>query len=308
MKPETEQTEKLTLNFITKLIKPYSGDRETLAAYLTNCDNAVALATPSQREILCKFILSQLEGKAQLACSFKTFDNWNNLKTFLKTTFGEKKHSTHLLLDLQNCKQKSDETVTQFALRVESCLTRLQADIHNSCAEKLLLPGKIAAMEELALNTFMLGLNYNLSNIVRCRNPSDLNDAITHAVEEEKIFKLNRVAQKPNKNCSVCHKSGHSSNECYRRKREPFQKTYHFQTPNSNPNQSKGQIPTVCAYCKNAGHHINECRKRQYNNERRANPQQQNSNSYSKPPAQNSARLHYYEETPGSSHDGELKN
>lgn len=304
MKPETETTEKLNLNFITKFIKPYSGDRETLAAYLTNCDNAVALSTPAQQEILCKYILSQLEGKAQLACSLKIFDDWDDLKRFLKSTFGEKKHSTHLLLDLQNCKQKSDETVTQYALRVETCLTRIQADIHNSCTNRLLLLGKIAAMEELALNTFMLGLNYNLSNIVRCRNPEDLNDAITHAVEEEKIFKLNRVAQKPTKTCSVCHKSGHSSNECYRRKREPFQKTYHVQTPNSN---SKGQNPSVCAYCKNAGHHINECRKRQFNNERRANPQL-NSNSYSKPPAQNSARLHYCEKTPNSSPDDELKN
>lgn len=54
-------------------------------------------------------------------------------------------------------------------------------------------------MEELALNTFMLGLNCNLSNVVRCHNPINLNDAITHAVEEEKSFKLNFVAQKHTK-------------------------------------------------------------------------------------------------------------
>ncbi|XP_045456068.1 uncharacterized protein LOC123665882 [Melitaea cinxia] len=43
-----------------------------------------------------------LEGKAQVACSLKHFSNWTDLKTFLRSTFGEKKHATHLLSDLQH--------------------------------------------------------------------------------------------------------------------------------------------------------------------------------------------------------------
>lgn len=310
--PKTEnESEKLTLSFLTKFIKPFNGNRESLAAFLTNCDNAITLASTSQRGILCKFILSQLEGKAQLACSLKTFEEWEELKSFLKYTFGEKKHSTHLLIDLQNCKQGSAESVTQYALRIESCLTRIQADIHHSCTDRMILPGKIAAMEELALNTFTLGLSRNFSNIVRCRNPTNLNDAITHAVEEEKIFKLNYMAQKPTKTCSICNKSGHSSSECYQRKREPYRRTYHVPQPlpSTSSKPPNGQSSVVCAYCKNVGHHINECRKRQFNNQRRTNPQSQGQSVPSNSTPQNSARLHYCEE--GNSYsplDDELKN
>lgn len=308
-KTETENTEKITLNFLTKFIKCFNGNRESLAAFLTNCDNAIALATTSQQDVLCKFILSQLEGKAQLACSLKTFANWAELKSFLKSTFGEKKHTSHLLIDLQNCKQGVNESVTQYALRIESCLTRIQADIHHSCTDYIILPGKIAAMEELALNTFLLGLNSNLSTIVRCRNPTNLNDAITHGVEEEKLYKLNGIASKPHKTCSVCNKSGHSSSDCYKRKSENFRRTYHVPQPSTSSNLQRGQLSTVCAYCKNVGHHINECRKRQFNNQRNANPQFQRQPPPSNSTPQNSARLHYYEETnPYSSPEDETKN
>lgn len=84
-------SEKLNLNVLTKFIKLFDDDRESLTAFLTNCDNAIALATTSQRDVLCKFILSQLEGKAEL-------------KSFQKSTFEEKKHSTHRLIDIQNWK------------------------------------------------------------------------------------------------------------------------------------------------------------------------------------------------------------
>lgn len=85
-------------------MKPFSGDPEFLATFLTNCDNAIALATTSQQGILCRFILSQLEAKAQLACSLKTFEDRAELKSLLKSTFGEKKYFIHILIDLQNCK------------------------------------------------------------------------------------------------------------------------------------------------------------------------------------------------------------
>lgn len=298
---KSEKIDKVALNILTKFIKVYNGDRESLPAFLTNCDNAMDLAAPDQQNILCKFIISQLEGKAQLACSLKTFDKWDDLKTFLKTTFGEKKHSTHLLIDLQNCRQGHSETVMQYALRLESCLTRLQADVHYSCTDKTLLPGKIAAMEELALNTFLLNLNPNFSNMVRSRNPSTLSEAISHAVEEEKIFKLSRSFNQKStisKSCSICHKNGHTSSECYKKKRDSFHKSYHVQQPSTSNSNNKS--PVVCAYCKKQGHHINDCRKRQYNNDRRNNDSnnQNNSNhsSFSQSSnSQNSARVHFCE-------------
>jgi hypothetical protein len=278
-------SEKITLSVLTKFIKPYNGDRESLPAFLTNCENAISLATADQQNVLCKYIISQLEGKAQVICSLKTFSEWEDIKIFLRNTFGEKKHATHLLVDLQNCRQLPNEDVTKYSLRIEQILTRIQSDIHYNCKESKELVGRIAAMEDLALNTFLLGLNSNISTIVRCRNPSSLNEAVQHAIEEEKLFNLSKSsAPKYSKQCSICNKSGHTSSDCYLKNKKynnkpnsQFHNSFHV---NSNPNNSNfkpysnqrnNYNPVTCHYCKNVGHTIDQCRKRQYNMARREN-------------------------------------
>lgn len=275
---KSKMSEKITLSILTKFIKPYQGDRESLPAFLTNCENAMSLASKEQQNVLCKYILSQLEGKAQVASALKTFESWFEIKQFLKSTFGEKKHSTHLLVDLQNCKQLPSEDVVQYSLRIESCLTRLQSDIQYSCENKAELTGRIAAMEDLALNTFLLGLNSSFSHIVRCRNPKSLSEAITHATEEEKLFNLSKVSSRPSKHCSVCNKGGHVAAECYRNKnRNSTPNSHHLNGQNVNQNNSSDQHKhnsnydpnKQCAYCKNRGHLINECRKLKYKNNMR---------------------------------------
>lgn len=275
----TEKSEKITLSVLTKFIKPYNGDRESLPAFLTNCDNAMSLATNDQQNVLCKYIISQLEGKAQVACSLKTFSTWDDIKLFLRSTFGEKKHQTHLLVDLQNCKQLHSEDVTKYSIRIETILTRILSDIHYSCKDKNELPGRIAAMEDLALNTFMLGLSSSISNVVRCRNPSTLNEAVQHAIEEEKLFNLSKTNySKSYKQCSICNKSGHSSSDCYLKHKSiskntsQFQRSYHV--PNNNLNSNSNYSNLKCNYCKNLGHTIEQCRKRQYNMQRRENADQ----------------------------------
>lgn len=264
-------SDKITLSVLTKFIKPYNGDRETLPAFLTNCENAISLASPEQQTVLCKYIISQLEGKAQVACSLKSFTLWAELKSFLKATFGEKKHATHLLSDLQHCKQLSDEDVTKFSLRVESILTRIQSDIHYSCKNNKELPGRIAAMEDLALNTFMLGLNSSISTIVRCKNPSHLNEAIQYAIDEEKLYNLSKSSAKSYKNCFICNKPGHNSSECFKnKKRDRDSKIYsNTPSPNTSTNSNNNYYAKTCNYCKNIGHTIKECRKLQYNMKQR---------------------------------------
>lgn len=296
--PAEPKTEKVTLNVLTKFIKPFNGDRETLPAFLTNCDNAMSLAASDQQPILCKYILSQLEGKAQIACSLKTFDTWSNLKEFLKTNFGEKKHSSHLLIDLQNCRQLPLESVVQYSLRIDACLTRILADIHFSCNEKNELPGRVAAMEDLALNTFLMGLNPNISSIVRCRNPTNLNDATTCAIEEEKLCKLTQITQRSSKSY-VYNEYGPSPSDSFKN-RPLIHKSYGAQNiPNpAFPNQPINNTKQ-CYYCKSIGHTIRDCRKREYYNQRRnfeltaAQPAHGNS---SRAP-NNSMRVHYCDDS-----------
>ncbi|CAH4026735.1 unnamed protein product [Pieris brassicae] len=259
----------LELSILLKFIKPFDGSRNKLNSFLSNCNNAYELASEYQKEILFKFILCQLEGKAETACSIKQFSNWTQLKEFLKTQFSERKHYTHLLTDLQECKQLTNEPVSQYALRIETYLSQLLTEISiNHGHKNREMYGRTAAMEELALHHFQMGLSPRISNIVRCKSPKSLNEAVNIAISEEKIqqflFKTNS------------HK-------------EKFAKvSIHKSDP--PPTSSNPKSIPFCKYCKNSGHTLENCRKWEYNNKFKSqNPrtpqrvhnliQQDNSNS-----------------------------
>ncbi|KAF9797661.1 hypothetical protein SFRURICE_017856 [Spodoptera frugiperda] len=108
-------SEQFPIKVLCDFISPYKGERDTLTAFLTNCQNALDLASPSQT------VLRQ----GSDCMSNKIFEDFNQLKCFLKQNFGERKHYNHLF----PCKQLPNETVAQFSLRIESCLTDLQSEL-----------------------------------------------------------------------------------------------------------------------------------------------------------------------------------
>lgn len=254
----------LELNVLLKFIKSYDGSRETLNSFLVNCDNAFDLASEAQKPILFKYILSQLNGKAEIACSIKEFISWEQLKEFLKTQFSERKHYSHLLTDLQESKQGPQDTVSQYSLRVETYLSQLLTEISLSTTKAKELPGRTAAMEDLALHHFVMGLHPRISNIVRCRSPRTLNEAINFAISEERIqqtlYKRPQPDLKPSNHNNHVNKfrAGPSKHNTF---------TSSFTSRGPNPTAQMSNIP-FCRYCKATGHDISICKKREYNNNR----------------------------------------
>lgn len=249
----------LDLNTLFKFIKPFDGTREKVNSFIINCNNAYDLASEGQKPILFRFILSQLSGKAELASSIKEFKSWDQLKEFLKTQFSERKHYAHLLTDLQESKQGLQETVGQFSLRVETHLSQLLTEITLSCEKAKEMSGRCAAMEDLALHHFLMGLYPRISNIVRCRSPKNLNEAINLAISEERIqqslYKRPQAESNPKPRSSQNYpKPSGSFNQ-------------------SNTQTKTGNVTLFCRYCKTAGHDIKDCKKREfYNNKYASKP------------------------------------
>lgn len=283
-KREQEESNSVELSFLSKFITSFDGTREKLNPFITNCKNALSLAEPWQKNMLFMLILSKLEGKAQSACSIKEFDDWSQLEDFLKTQFGEKKHYAHLLAELQDCKQLSNESVNQFGLRLETCLARLKTEINLSMPSKRKteLAGRVAAMEDLALHNFVTGLNPKIATTVRCRNPENLNAAINFAVNEEKV--LESMFKK------MTLSSPNNNNLNRNRNTQP--------RPSTNSNNNYGGNKLFCRYCKNPGHVIENCRKREFNNNRFKNfDRQQPSGSNQKSPQKQYPRINFVSET-----------
>lgn len=255
-----ESKEQIPLNVILKFVKPFDGTREKLNPFINNCDNAVSLASSQQESIVFKYILSQLDGKAEIACSIKEFDSWPQLREFLQNQFGERKHYAHLLTELQDCRQGAQENVSQFSLRVETCLSKLLTEISITNHRKSELSGRVAAMEDLALHTFSMGLNPRISNIIRCRDPKNLNEAINYAISEEKIQQYTL-----RQNIISNTKSQFRRNDFNR----PSYKTNHFNNNYStHPKPSTSSSEPFCRYCKRNGHLLENCKIREENNKR----------------------------------------
>lgn len=128
-------------------------------------------------------------------------------------------------------------------------------------------------MDDLALNTFLLGLSSPIATILRCRNPATFNEAVQHAIAEEKLYNLTKTSSslKPSKQCAICSKFGHTTSECFKNKRNANSSQQRAFNVNPDPNISIPPGPKQCRYCKNLGHTIDECRKLKYNNSRRNN-------------------------------------
>ncbi|CAF4949147.1 unnamed protein product [Pieris macdunnoughi] len=176
----------MDINALLKFIKPYDAVEKILTLLLLNA-LAMDLASDVQKPMLFKYIINSLEGKAATTCAIKEFNDWSQLKEFLKTQFSEHKHYTHLLTELQESKQGVNEPVSQFSLRVETSLFNLLTEISLGNYPQKEIPGRIASTEDLALHHFLMGLLPRLSNLVRARNPKSLNSAVNLAMSEEKI-------------------------------------------------------------------------------------------------------------------------
>ena len=281
-RPPTSSDIKVSIDTLLKFIEPYNGDRDNLNAWITNCDRAFLIAQPVQYNILFAFIQSRLHDKAQSVCSNSIFPTWENLKDHLKSRLGDKKHQNHLLIELQNCKQLHNEPISQYILRLETALKRLLASIKQSSNDTTYLQGKIENTEDLALLTFKLGTSPQISQMLRYRNPETLNEAFNMALEEEKIQWLINSQNRNKITCNICNKSGHSSNNCYKKQNSTFSdrpnqyKKIHqisTNTPNllNQSSQSSQNIEKFCNYCKTNGHLIFTCEKRKFNNQKYGN-------------------------------------
>jgi hypothetical protein len=264
--------EELSLDFLTRFISPYSGSKEQIHAFVSNCDNAYELASTTQKPILFQFIKSKISGRANLICSTRELDDWPTYKKFLLDNFNTQKPLSQSILELQSCQQHANESVMEYTRRVEKCTSDILIASYKPTSSNDYTEGRNSIIKELALASFLSGVRSEYRLILRTRRPTSFEKASEYALEEERVSNCENQTKFfrniPARKCFSCGKTGHTSLNCYNNS-IPLDKPPIY----GNRNHIKGgkvfeinpDSSVVCKYCKRPGHSINECRQRERN-------------------------------------------
>lgn len=325
--PDTTQVEVPTLStdLLIKLLPDhFDGNRYEIRSFIKGVDQAMEIATTSQKSILIPFIKKRITGKAKdqinIHCKLTT---WDEISELLMSLFQDKKSFGQLLEDINAMKQNRNESVTEYFQRLEETSSRLLAVIYAEESDPQILPGRVSMITDMTLNRFVYHTQPHISQLLRYRDLKTINEALTAATTEEKVFQRNpngNQATHHYQKCAICKKSNHQTHQCFFNKdknlttarmskpihvTQPRQFTPRYQ---SNQNQTQNRIVQssnqnqnsyqnhfqqtqnsniLCRYCKETGHDISVCIKRQRANQRKLQNQAQ------QPPQDSHRSVHF---------------
>lgn len=212
------------LNLAIQQIPKFSGKPSELNKFIFSvetCRRGLNAATCLE---LQKITLNKLEGAAFQYIRRSHNVTWEELKNLLSKKFGERRSVAELQLELTKLRQNAGESVRNFAHRIESILGLMYDQ--EIMFDDTRGPAMESAHSDLALAVFIDGLRPELRISVRAARHSDLQEAISMAIQEERNLTRNVH--------DISGSSGYSRN-----KAAPF-----------------------CKRCRVKGHHISQCRRR----------------------------------------------
>lgn len=222
-------------------------------------------------------IIAQLKGNAFEAVRYKEINTWEELKKLFRTVFGSAHSVSYLQVQLSQMRQNTKESVKEFSIRIEKMAHELTHALTVDKAEVNIIAQTIQAH---ALSVFIAGISQSIGIILKARNIKIFEEAVLHAMEEEKTTEYFNTAHGYNKSqnnknkfdkksikdkssikCHCCERIGHYANEC----RTSEHKLPNFRNPNSGQSTSteikREYSSKFCKYCKKSNHDISECLK-----------------------------------------------
>ncbi|CAH1106648.1 unnamed protein product [Psylliodes chrysocephalus] len=300
----------LSLELASSMLIKFDGNKAKLFEFIDNTDKAYSLVSEVNKPILFSIIETKLTDNARAITRNRSFPDWPSLKQYLLDAYSERRTMGQWQLELNSCKQNSNETVMAYSTKIENCYIKLINSLDNSLSRES-REACVSLLKEQTLSVFIAGLRPDISLSVKSQRPQSLEKAIATALQEEQeikskteIYKYQSIHNSSVRHCNYCNKPGHTSFNCRFNKSNQvrhIQNNYshnssrrsntisenqqfsqnsniHRANPsdfnkNAHPNNNFNNNNKFCSYCKNKGHIISECRKRQYNNDRRNNTQ-----------------------------------
>lgn len=178
------------------LIPVFDGDKITLKSYINACEFVIeeylpiAPQSPNDLRMAKRLLLvfmGKLRAKAREAVDAnKTPTTWPELKTILIHSFGDKRSEDVLVYDLNSLTPKREDTTTSYANKIKATLYTLLSKINLEEGNAPLRQIKQNQYNQIALRTYLFGLDLISPQIgmeVKLRRPNDIETAEAYALE-----------------------------------------------------------------------------------------------------------------------------
>lgn len=250
-----------------KMIPEFSGEVALLPEFISIsqkiCDYFTDTENPNsfQNFFLLNTLKSKVTGVAKLNISSYNINSWDELKNALLTTYGDKRDTYTLTLELCNLRQYGNESAFDFHQRVQNNVN-LHTSFLSTHAEEVPGTNHIATyISKLALRTFLKGLKDPLGSFMRTRDPKDLNEALSLLTNEfqmdakrttqESTFYNSKPGQRSSKPNNTNPNTPHIPFRPAPQSQKPsyFPQYNHSQnrfnnTPNTSGSQDRNNIPS----------------------------------------------------------------
>lgn len=278
----------IPLNFLSHMITPFNGETKELSNFLQNANNAMGLASASQKLPLEMFVFSKISSEVKTKINMGNIRTFTELRDKLKAVYSPVESYDFLMEQLETTKQKATESIKDYFVRLDKitskCLmvTEKVASSHTVESEKRVI-------ERITLRRFTHHTIPEISQILRHKEFANLNEAFSLACEEEayllnegrlKRQQSDRSSHQIEKYCRNCRTKTHNTKDCRRTQNNHNENNFnHYRNRPYNPGSygqnNSGRYGTnekVCNYCSYRGHIESECKRKKYNTNLNPNP------------------------------------
>lgn len=180
-----------------KMIPDFNGEVELLAEFISTSESLVNhfynTTNPNdfQNIYLMSSLKSKIKGDAKINLSTYTINTWQDLKSALLNTYGDKRDCYTITLEMCNISQ-TNESAFEFHNKIQKYI-----NLHSSYLDTHNMSGQTNVKEyvaKLGLRTLLRGLKEPLGSLMRTKNPKDLNEALNMLTNDFQIDSNRKVS------------------------------------------------------------------------------------------------------------------